>query len=118
MNSESAVLTPARLRIAAFAGLAQCDGNRLLDCFFLCRRMTGAYRSALLPVIHQCLDVAADNRLAGSFSEGHAFPPDCGINWPRFSRIAAVQPDVPLRRRNDLFVSRQIGSASCRARVA
>jgi hypothetical protein len=47
---------------------------------FFCRRMTGAYRPILLPVIHQCLDIAAYDRLAGSFSERHDLPPVAGIN--------------------------------------
>ena len=62
---------------AAFASRGQCDGNGLIDRFFLCRRMTGAYRPILFPVIHQCLDIAADDRLAGSFSERHDIPPVC-----------------------------------------
>ena len=74
MNSDSAGFAPARLRIAAFASLGQCDGNGLLDRFFPCRRMAGANRSILFPLIHQCLDIAADDRLAGSFSERHDFP--------------------------------------------
>jgi hypothetical protein len=74
----------ARLRFAAFAGLGQGDGNGLPDRFFLCRRMAGADRSILLPFIHQCLDIAADNRLAGSFFERHAIPPACRINRTRF----------------------------------
>ena len=93
MNSDSAGFAPARLRIAAFASLGQCDGNGLLDRFFLCRRMAGANRSILFPVIHQCLDIAADDRLAGSFSERHDFPPVCRINWTRFPPVCALQPD-------------------------
>src|ERR1035437_2774025 len=90
MNSDSAGFAPARLRTAAFASLGQCDGNGLLDRFFLCRRMAGANRSILFPVIHQCLDIAADDRLAGSFSERHDFPPVCRINWPRFPPVVAT----------------------------
>jgi hypothetical protein len=75
MNSDSAGFAPARLRIAAFASLGQCDGNGLLERFFLCQRMAGADRSILLPVIHQCLDIAADGRSAGSFFERHDIPP-------------------------------------------
>src|ERR1017187_9359405 len=92
MNSDLAGFAPARLRIAAFASLAQRDGNGLLDRFFLCRRMAGAYRSILLPVIHQCLDIAADDRLAGSFSKRHDIPPVCRINRTRLLPVAALQP--------------------------
>src|SRR5665647_2036890 len=58
-NPDSDGFALARRRITAFAGLAQCDGNGLLDRLFLCQRMAGAYRSVLLPVIHQGLDIAA-----------------------------------------------------------
>lgn len=80
MKPDSDGFSPPRQRITAFAGVAQCDGNGLLDRLFLCRRMTGAYRPILLPVIHQCLDIAAYDRLAGSFSERHDLPPVAGIN--------------------------------------
>src|SRR5450756_1814210 len=106
MNSDSAGFAPARLRTAAFASLGQCDSNGLLDRFFLCRRMAGAYRSILLPLIHQCVDIAADDRLAGSFSERHDISPVCRINWSRFPPIVARQLDVPPLQRNALFASR------------
>ena len=61
MNSGLFGFAPMRLRIVAFASIGQCDGNGLFDRFFLCRRMAGANRSILLPVIYQCLDIAADN---------------------------------------------------------
>jgi len=90
-NPDSDGFAPARRRITAFAGLAQCDSNGLLDRFSLCRRMAGAYRSVLLPVIHQCLDVAAYHRLAGSFSEQHDIPPVRRFNWARTLSVAAPQ---------------------------
>ena len=94
MNSDSAGFAPARLRIAAFASLGQCDGHGLLDRFFLCRRMTGANRSILFPVVYKCLNIAADDRLARSFSERHDIPPVCRINCMRFSPVAALQSDA------------------------
>src|SRR5512140_3039258 len=70
-------LPVAWLRHAGLASLAQCDGDRLLDRFLLCRRMAGANRSILLPIIYQRLDVAADRRLAASLFEWHGIPPLC-----------------------------------------
>jgi hypothetical protein len=83
MNHGSTGFSPAWLRacgFAAFASLGECDGNGLLDRFFLRRRMARANRSILLPVIHQRPDIAAHDRPAGSFFERHDIPPVCVIN--------------------------------------
>lgn len=89
---DSGGFVPARPRIAALAGLAQCDGNGLLDRLLLCRRMAGAYRSVLVPVIHQCLDIAAHRRLAGSFSERHDLRPFHRINCLGPLPVAVLRP--------------------------
>jgi len=79
-----------RKQVAALAGLGQGDGDGLLDRLFLGRRVAGADRSILLPVIHQRLDIAADDRLAGSFFERHDVHPCCGILGARFPTGAAT----------------------------
>jgi len=57
----------ARLGVAAFPGFFQRDCNRLSDRFLLRRGMAAAYRSFLFPLIHQRLDIAADDCLACPF---------------------------------------------------
>ena len=87
---------PARLRgnlFAAFSSLGQGDGNGLPDRFFPSRRMAGAYRSILPPVIHQSFDIAADDRRAGSSFERHDISPVGSLIGARFAPIVALQPD-------------------------
>jgi hypothetical protein len=71
MKPDSHGLSPAQQRVTALAGLAQRDGNGLLDRFLLCQRMAGSDRPIVLPVLDQCLDIAAYDRPDGSLSERH-----------------------------------------------
>jgi hypothetical protein len=54
----------ARLGVAAFPGFFQRDRNGLLDRFLFRRGMAAAYRSFFFPLIHQRLDITADDCLA------------------------------------------------------
>jgi len=64
----------SRSRRSTLASLAHRNGNSLLDRLLLCRRMAGANRSILLPVVHQRLDIAADDRPARSLLQWHGGP--------------------------------------------
>ena len=62
------------LRLAALAGPGQCNGDGLLDRLFFVRGWLVPIDPFLLPVIHQCLDIAADDRLAGYLSLAARYP--------------------------------------------
>ena len=71
----------------------QFDGNGLFDRYFHVWRMVSSNRSILLPVMHQCLDFAADNRRSGFISQWHEIPPRNRINGTYLPPVAVPLPD-------------------------
>jgi hypothetical protein len=72
--------------------------------------MTGANRSILLPVVHKRLDIAADDRLTGSFSERHDIPPVCRIICVRLYPVAALQSAAAVHQINEAFEQLSLNS--------